>query len=78
LLKYNPFKKGYETKLFLKQGYYNYIYVFKDTRKTGVEEGMIEGSHWETENEYTVWVYYHETGGLCDRLIAVQNFSSSK
>jgi hypothetical protein len=77
-LKYNPFKKGFEKKLFLKQGYYNYIYVFKDTLKSEVEEGMIEGSHWETENEYTVWVYYRETGSLYDRLIAVQNFNSSK
>jgi hypothetical protein len=77
-LKYNPFKKGYEKRLFLKQGYYNYMYVFKDNRKTEVEEAMIEGSHWETENEYTVWVYYHESGGLCDHLIAVQNLTSSK
>ena len=77
-LKYNPFKKGYEKKLFLKQGYYNYLYVFKDARKSAVEEAMIEGNHWETENEYTVWVYYRETGSLYDRLIAVQNFASNK
>jgi hypothetical protein len=77
-MKYNPFRKGYEKKLFLKQGYYNYLYVYKDNRRSGVDEAMIEGSHWETENEYTVWVYYHETGGLCDRLIAVQNLASNK
>jgi hypothetical protein len=77
-LKYNPFKKGFEKKLFLKQGYYNYLYVFKDTQKTEVNEALIEGSHWETENEYTVWVYYRETGSLSDRLIAVQNFNSAK
>jgi Domain of unknown function (DUF5103) len=78
LLKYNPFKKGYEKKLYLKQGFYNYIYVFKDTYKTQVDEALIEGNHWETENEYTIWVYYHESGGLCDRLIAIQNFNSNK
>jgi hypothetical protein len=77
-LKYNPFKKGYEKRLFLKQGYYNYLYVFKDTRKTVVEEALIEGSHWETENEYTIWVYYHQAGGLYDRLIAIQNLVSNK
>jgi len=77
-LRYNPFKKGYEKKLFLKQGYYNYLYVFKDNRNTLLDEGMIEGSHWETENEYTIWVYYHEAGGLYDRLIAIQNLSSNK
>ena len=69
-------RKGYEKRLLLKQGYYNYIYVYKDNRKTQVEEGVVEGNHWETENEYTVWAYYRETGGLYDRLIALQNISS--
>jgi hypothetical protein len=77
-LRYNPFKKGYEKRLFLKQGYYNYLYVYKDSRNTQVEEALIEGSHWETENEYMVWVYYREPGGLADRLIAIQNFVSNQ
>lgn len=73
---YNSSRKGYEKKLFLKQGYYNYLYVVKDIRSGKADETLIEGNHWETENEYTVWVYYHETGGLFDRLIAVQNINS--
>ena len=77
-MKYNPFKKGYEKKIFLKQGYYNYVYVYNDPGKPMVDEAMIEGSHWETENEYTVWVYYHEAGGLYDRLIAMQNLASNQ
>ncbi len=73
---YNSSRKGYEKKLLLKQGYYNYLYVVKDIRSGKADESLIEGNHWETENEYTVWVYFHETGGLYDRLIAVQNINS--
>jgi hypothetical protein len=75
-MSYNSLRRGYEKKLFLKQGYYNYLYVVKDLRTGKADEGPVEGNHWETENEYTIWVYYHEMGGLYDRLIAVQNISS--
>jgi hypothetical protein len=73
---YNSTRKGYEKNLLLKQGYYNYLYVVKDLRTGKADESAIEGNHWETENEYTIWVYFHETGGLYDRLIAVQNINS--
>jgi hypothetical protein len=75
---YNPFRKGYIKQLFLKQGYYNYLYVYREKGKSLADEALIEGSHWETENEYTVWVYFHETGGLYDRLIAYRNLLSNK
>jgi hypothetical protein len=77
-MEYNPFRKGYIKQLFLKQGYYNYLYVYREKGKTRGDEALIEGSHWETENEYTVWVYHHETGGLYDRLIAYRNLFSNK
>jgi hypothetical protein len=75
-MEYDFDRRGYGKKLFLKQGYYNYLYLFRD-RKTGTaEEAFIEGNHSETENEYTVFVYYREAGGLYDRLITVQNFNT--
>ena len=70
-LKFSFERKGYELNLFLKQGYYNYMYVLKEKAKTEGDESLIEGNHWETENDYTIYVYFHETGSLCDRLIAV-------
>jgi hypothetical protein len=73
---YDFTRHGYAKTLLLKQGYYNYEYVLVDN-KTGVaDEGYFEGSHWETENEYTVWVYYRAPGGLYDRLICVQNLNT--
>jgi hypothetical protein len=73
---FNPEHKGYELNLFLKQGYYNYMYVIKEKGKTTGDETLVEGSHWETENEYSILVYYHETGALYDRLINVSTLKS--
>jgi len=75
-MNYDFQRKGYEKTLFVKQGYYNYLYVFKDNRTGRSDESLIEGNHWETENEYTIWVYYHPTGTQYDRLIAVQDLNT--
>jgi hypothetical protein len=71
LMKFSFERKGYELNLFLKQGYYNYMYVLKEKGKTAGDESFIEGTHWETENDYTIYVYFRETGTQYDRLIAV-------
>ncbi len=75
-LKFNFDRKGYELDLFLKQGYYNYLYVIKEKDKSIGDESLIEGNHWETENDYTIYVYFHETGSQYDRLIAVNFFNT--
>jgi hypothetical protein len=77
-MNYNLYNKTYQKALYLKQGFYNYIYVLKDIRTSRADEAFIEGSHWETENEYTILVYFHEFGGLTDRLISLQNLNSMK
>ena len=74
---YNPSLRGYERWKLLKQGYYNYIYVQKDSQSGATDSSPFEGSHWETENVYTILVYLHELGGLTDRLIAVQDLGSN-
>jgi len=58
-MKYIPEKNLYMADLLLKQGYYNFYYVLKDA-KTGKADGVrFQGSHYETENEYLILVYYH-------------------
>jgi len=78
LLKYNYQKHGYETAIYLKQGYYNYQYVFLENGKTIGDESFIEGKHFETENDYTIYVYYCEPGTLYDKLIAVKLVNTVK
>lgn len=61
-MKYNDTTGLYENKTFLKQGYYNYLYITRD-KETGAT-GTLEGNYFETENSYTILVYYR---GFTDR-----------
>lgn len=68
-MKYDFENKGYECSMFLKQGYYDYIYGYVESGKTEADVTLIEGNHFETGNEYMVYVYYREPGSLYDQLI---------
>lgn len=66
----------YETSLYLKQGYYNYIYAFLED---GVEAGdvtLIEGNHWDTNNGYIILVYYRQPGTYYDQMIGIEYLSA--
>ena len=77
-LKYNYKRFGYEADILLKQGYYNYEYVFlKDGEEQG-DETFIEGTHWETENDYTIYVYHHPIGANYDMLVGMKKINSMK
>lgn len=69
---YNYDKRTYEVSLFLKQGYYNYHYMFLDNTGLVGNTTLTEGNHYETENFYTIYVYHRQPGSLYDQLIAVE------
>ena len=75
---FNYFKKTYECTLYLKQGYYDYMFVFLPDGKPAAETNQIEGDHWETENDYTIYVYHKQMGSYYDQLICVQKFNSTR
>ncbi|MDP4263092.1 MAG: DUF5103 domain-containing protein [Bacteroidota bacterium] len=69
---FNPEKGVYEGTLFLKQGYYNYSYIAVDSREKDRNRfsfGNTEGNYNNTENNYTVLVYYKAFGARSDELI---------
>jgi virulence-associated protein VagC len=69
LMTYNAEKREYECTMLLKQGWYNYEYVFlKDGSPDGTAT-LFEGSHYETENDYTVLIYYRNPQERYDRVI---------
>ncbi len=75
---YNAEKGVYEKTLYLKQGYYSYIYVTKDAgnpNSTAMTE-LTEGDYWETENDYTVLIYYRSLSGRHDELIGLSTINS--
>lgn len=76
-MKYNYDKKAYEISLFLKQGYYNYLFAFLKNGKSQGDITLIEGNHFETENEYNIFVYYREPGTQYDQLISFIHLNSN-
>ncbi len=55
---YNFETHAYELTLLLKQGYYNYMYAVAKKDMTAADLGYFEGNHYETENDYSIYVYY--------------------
>ena len=74
---YNQLELQYESELYLKQGLYNYMYVLVKDGSLTPDMAYIEGSHYETENEYTILVYHRPLGLDYDKLISVQDFKYS-
>lgn len=68
---YNAETQQYEKAVLLKQGSYNYQYLFVPTGSAVGETGPIEGNYYQTENEYNIYVYYRPMGTQYDRLIGV-------
>ncbi|WP_102408680.1 DUF5103 domain-containing protein [Parabacteroides bouchesdurhonensis] len=68
-MSYNPETNCYEKAVLLKQGSYNYQYLFVPNGQTAGETGPVEGNFYQTENEYTIYVYYKPMGARYDRLI---------
>lgn len=69
-MEFNTVTKRYEVALLLKQGFYNYTFVTKGQNNT-VNTHEINGSFYQTENEYTVLVYYKAFGGNYQQVIGV-------
>jgi Domain of unknown function (DUF5103) len=67
---FNEEKRVYEASAFLKQGYYNYTFVLQDAKQPGKLTDL-EGNYWETENSYTVLLYYKSFTDRSDQLIGV-------
>ncbi len=71
LMQYNEETQQYEKVLLLKQGSYNYMYVFVPDGSTEATLAPTEGNYYETVNEYVVKVYHRPPGARYDRLIGV-------
>lgn len=65
---YDPKSQRYIAKIYLKQGFYNYVLATKD--KTGkLDFGEINGNFWQTQNQYQGFLYYTSFGKNYDGLL---------
>lgn len=76
LLKYNYRKFCYEGIVYLKQGYYNYQYVYVSDKDNKADETFMEGNYSGTENDYAIYVYHRGMGARYDQLIGVKQLNS--
>jgi len=72
---YDDYTDTYKNDRLFKQGFYNFKYVLVN-RDGSIDQGAVCGNYWETENEYTVLVYFRDLGARYDRIIGMGKANS--
>jgi hypothetical protein len=74
-MEYDSASKAYESRILLKQGWYDYQYL---VRSKNLPPLHLEGSHFETENAYEILVYYRPFQPKADLLIGYIRLEKNK
>ncbi len=69
---YNNVEQVYEATILLKQGAYDFMYLWVPDGSKTEQTGPAEGNFYEAENEYQVYIYHRPFGERYDRLVAAQ------
>ncbi len=75
-MEYDEKKGTYHKAMMIKQGFTNYEYTISDAEGNLDPENAIDGNFIQTENEYTILVYYRENNQRFDRIIGHGSASS--
>lgn len=73
---YNADKGLYEKAVMIKQGFTSFQYTIADKKGVIDFENAIDGNFYQTENEYTILVYYKESTDRYQRVIGKGNANS--
>ncbi len=77
-LEYNEVQNRFSGKIFVKQGLYDYHYVWYDEANKTRDDVVFDGSHFETENNYQIFFYFRKPGSRWDELIGYRQINSVK
>lgn len=77
-LDYNEVQNRFSGKIFVKQGLYDYHYVWYDEDTKTRDDVVFDGSHFETENNYQIFFYFRKPGSRWDELIGYRQINSVK
>jgi hypothetical protein len=72
-MQYDAANKKYVARIFLKQGFYNYILATKESNGS-LNFGEVNGNFWQTENLYQAFLYYAPFGRNYDGLMGYGEF----
>jgi len=73
---YNQDKGVYEKAIMIKQGFTNFQYKIADKNGVIDYENAIDGNFYQTENDYTILVYYKQSSDRYTRVIGKGNANS--
>ncbi len=72
-MQYDAATRQYVAKIFLKQGFYNYVLATKEGNGS-LNFGEVNGNFWQTENLYQAFLYYAPFGRNYDGLMGYGEF----
>lgn len=75
-MRYDTDLSAYQCTVDLKQGYYNYSYAYVKGGTATADMTKVDGSWYETENDYYILVYFRPFAGRYDQLIGVHVVNS--
>lgn len=75
-LEFNEKSGLYEKAVMIKQGFNNFMYTIADKNGRIDGENAVDGNYYQTENDYSVLVYYRENGQRYDRVIGMGKANS--
>ena len=70
-LTYDSSESAYKGKILFKQGVFDYYYAVVD-KDDKIDLSAMEGSWFETENDYMILVYHRPFGGRYDKLVGLR------
>ncbi|MCC8408963.1 DUF5103 domain-containing protein [Mucilaginibacter sp. UR6-1] len=78
MLKFDAATGRFTAMLQLKQGVYDYGYLWVNNTTKKADDTVIEGSHYETGNDYQLFIYYRPPGARWEELAGLQQISTAK
>ncbi|MBL7964903.1 MAG: DUF5103 domain-containing protein [Flavobacteriales bacterium] len=73
-----PEQRAYRLRTLIKQGFIDYQFAVLPNGRQVPDLTTIEGSHFQTENDYVVLVYVKDYQARCDRLVGVRFLNSRR
>ncbi|MFQ3579282.1 MAG: hypothetical protein SNJ71_03965, partial [Bacteroidales bacterium] len=77
-MEYDFDTKTHKAQILLKQGYYDYTYCYVDTRDFKPNYIYVDGSHWQTENDYVILTYIYDIQSNADLLLGYTVINTKK
>ena len=71
-LRFDGKTESYVQSVLLKQGGYNYQFWFVPKGESKASSERVDGSYWQTKNEYTIYIYHRPFGERYDKLVGVK------